>query len=55
MLSVGQGYPYRATHFQNENNMAADGREWKTDSCFKINILWDMANSIPYLVPKFAD
>jgi hypothetical protein len=43
-------------HFQNANNMAAVGRVEKLIPALKINILWDMVNSIPYLVPtQFQD
>jgi hypothetical protein len=39
------------TLYQHANIMAALGRGSKVDSCFKIKILWNMADSISYLVP----
>jgi hypothetical protein len=44
-----EGHPFWSTHFQTIWQLSA--AEEKSISAFKINILWDMAASIPYLVP----
>ena len=52
MLSVGEGFPghpYWSKHSWQAYNLAAVSRGRKVDSCFR-NILWDIADSIPYLV-----
>ncbi len=47
MLGWG-GHPFWVTHFQHANNMAGDE---KSIPALNVNILWDIAGSIPHLVP----
>jgi hypothetical protein len=47
----GKDTSFDQTHIQHAKNKADVGRGYKVDSCFKKLYLWDMADSIPYLLP----
>jgi hypothetical protein len=46
-----EGLSYWPTHFQHANNMAVVAGNEKSIPALKTNILWDMVDLIPYLVP----